>query len=58
MKIESSWIFDCSPEDIFPHFFFAQMDATCPLAFLGWPKQVPSGIMAPESRLLFGGSAC
>ena len=46
MKIESSWIFDCGPEDIFPHFFFARMDDTYPLAFrLGIPKPLSCKVL-------------
>ena len=46
MKIQSSWIFECSPEDIYPHFFFAQMDETYPIAFrLGIPKPLSCKVL-------------
>jgi hypothetical protein len=46
VKIQSSWIFDCGPEDIFPHFFFASMDESYPLAFrLGIPKPLSCKVL-------------
>jgi hypothetical protein len=46
VKIQSSWIFDCSPEDIFPHFFFARMDESYPIAFrLGIPKPLSCKVL-------------
>jgi len=39
MKIKSTWIFDCLPEDIYPHFFFSTMDGSYSIAFrLGIPE--------------------
>ena len=49
MKIRSSWIFDCLPEDIYPHFFLATMDETYPLAFrLGIPKPLSCKVLEGE----------
>lgn len=46
MKIRSSWIFECTPEDIYPHFFVAQMDETYPIAFrLGIPKPLSCKVL-------------
>jgi len=46
VKIQSSWIFECAPEDIYPHFFFAQMDETYPIAFrLGIPKPLSCKVL-------------
>ena len=52
MKIESSWIFDCGPEDIFPHFFSARMDETYPVAFrLGIPKPLSCKVLEGEPKV-------
>ena len=52
MKIKSSWIFDCLPDDIYPHFFNAQMDDTYPLAFrLGIPKPLSCKVLEGEPRV-------
>lgn len=52
MKIESSWVFDCNPEDIFPHFFCAKMDDTYPLAFrLGIPKPLSCKVLEGEPKI-------
>jgi hypothetical protein len=52
MKIQSAWIFDCSPEDIFPHFFFARMDDSYPIAFrLGIPKPLSCKVLEGEPRV-------
>lgn len=52
MKIESSWVFDCSPEDIFPHFFFARMDDSYPLAFrLGIPKPLSCKVLEGKPQV-------
>ena len=52
VKIQSSWIFDCSPEDIFPHFFFARMDESYPVAFrLGIPKPLSCKVLEGEPRV-------
>lgn len=46
MKIKSSWVFDCQPTDIYPHFFCAKMDDTYPLAFrLGIPKPLSCKVL-------------
>jgi hypothetical protein len=46
MNIRSSWIFDCSPEDLFPHFFLARMDESYPIAFrLGIPKPLSCKVL-------------
>lgn len=46
MEITSSWIFDCLPEDIYPHFFCAEMDERYPLAFrLGIPKPLRCAVL-------------
>lgn len=52
MKIESSWEFDCLPEDIFPHFFHATMDDSTPLAFrLGIPKPLSCKVLEREPQV-------
>lgn len=52
MKIQSSWMFDCSPEDIFPHFFSAQMDDSYPVAFrLGIPKPLSCKVLEGEVKV-------
>jgi hypothetical protein len=52
MKIESSWIFDCLPEDIYPNFFCAEMDDTYPLAFrLGIPKPMSCKVLEGEPKI-------
>ncbi len=52
MKIESSWVFDCRPEDVFPHFFFAQMDDSYPMAFrLGIPKPLSCKVLEGAPRV-------
>jgi hypothetical protein len=52
MKIQSSWIFDCSPEDIYPHFFSATMDETRPLAFrFGIPKPLSCKVLEGTPRV-------
>jgi hypothetical protein len=52
MKIESSWIFDCNPEDIYPHFFCATMDDTYPIAFrLGIPKPLSCKVLEGEPKI-------
>ncbi len=52
MKIRSSWIFDCRPEDIYPHFFCANMDDTYPIAFrLGIPKPLSCKVLEGEPKV-------
>ena len=52
VRIQSSWTFDCSPEDIFPHFFFARMDETYPIAFrLGIPKPLSCKVLEGEPQV-------
>lgn len=52
MKIQSSWEFDCLPEDIYPHFFSAKMDDTYPLAFrLGIPKPLSCKVLEGEPKV-------
>lgn len=52
MKIRSSWVFDCDPEDIFPHFFSARMDESVPIAFrLGIPKPLSCKVLEGEPRV-------
>ena len=52
MKIRSSWIFECAPEDIYPHFFFAQMDEAYPIAFrLGIPKPLSCEVLEGVPRV-------
>ncbi|WP_308365911.1 MULTISPECIES: hypothetical protein [unclassified Microbulbifer] len=52
MKIESSWVFDCLPEDIYPNFFHATMDDSYPLAFrLGIPKPLSCKVLEGEPKI-------
>jgi len=52
MKIESTWIFDYLPEDIYPHFFCATMDDTYPIAFrLGIPKPLSCKVLEGEPKI-------
>lgn len=52
MKIQSSWVFDCPAEDIYPHFFCAKMDDTYPLAFrLGIPKPLSCKVLEGEPKI-------
>lgn len=52
VKIQSSWVFDCLPEDIYPHFFFANMDDTYPIAFrLGIPKPLSCKVLEGEPKI-------
>ena len=52
MKIHSSWVFDCHPEDVYPHFFSATMDETYPLAFrLGIPKPLSCKVLEGEAKV-------
>ncbi len=52
MKIESSWIFDCLPEDIYPHFFYSTMDDSYPIAFrLGIPKPLSCKVLEGEPKV-------
>lgn len=52
MKIESSWIFECNPEDIYPNFFHATMDDSYPLAFrLGIPKPLSCKVLGGEAKV-------
>lgn len=52
MKIQSSWVFDCCPEDIYPHFFCASMDDTYPIAFrLGIPKPLSCKVLEGEPEV-------
>ena len=51
MKIESTWIFDCLPEDIYPHFFCSTMDDSYPIAFrLGIPKPLSCKVLEGEPK--------
>lgn len=46
MKLESMWIFDCSPHHVWPHFFQAKMDSSKPLLFrLGIPKPLSCKVL-------------
>ena len=52
MVISSSWVFECRPEDIYPHFFFATMDETRPIAFrLGIPKPISCKVLEGEAKV-------
>ncbi len=52
MVISSSWLFECRPEDIYPHFFFATMDETRPIAFrLGIPKPISCKVLEGEAKV-------
>lgn len=52
MKIESSWYFDCLPEDIYPNFFQSTMDDSYPLAFrLGIPKPLSCKVLEGEPKI-------
>lgn len=52
MKIKSSWVFDCLPEDIYPNFFHSKMDDTYPLSFrLGIPKPLSCKILEGEPKI-------
>ena len=52
MKIQSSWVFDCAPGDIYPHFFSAQMDDSYPIAFrLGIPKPLSCKVLEGEPKV-------
>jgi len=52
MQIQSSWLFDCEPEHVFPHFFTATMDDSRPLAFrLGIPKPLSCKVLEGEPRV-------
>lgn len=52
MNIQSSWVFDCLPEDIYPHFFSAKMDDTYPIAFrLGIPKPLSCKVLEGEPKV-------
>lgn len=52
MKIGSSWIFDCLPEDIYPHFFCSTMDNSYPLAFRhGIPKPISCKVLEGEAKI-------
>lgn len=52
MKIESSWVFECDPNDIYPNFFHATMDDTYPLAFrLGIPKPLSCKVLEGEAKI-------
>ena len=52
MKIQSSWLFDCLPEDIYAHFFAAKMDDTYPLVFrLGIPKPISCKVLEGEAKI-------
>lgn len=46
MMLESHWIFNSSPEHIWPHFFQAEMDRSRPLLFrLGIPKPLSCRVL-------------
>lgn len=46
MKIRSHWIFDCSPDHVWPHFLHARMDDTRPFLFrLGIPKPMSCRVL-------------
>lgn len=52
MKIQSSWIFDCLPEDIYPNFFHSTMDDSYPVAFrLGIPKPLSCKVIEGEPKV-------
>lgn len=52
MNIESSWIFECNPEDIYPNFFHATMDDSYPIAFrLGIPKPMSCKVLEGEPKI-------
>lgn len=52
MKIHSSWVFECLPEDIYPNFFNASMDNSYPLAFrLGIPKPLWCKVLEGEPKV-------
>ncbi len=52
MKIESSWTFDCLPEDVYSHFFCAEMDDTYPIAFrFGIPKPLSCKVLEGEPKI-------
>ncbi|RZV37777.1 MAG: hypothetical protein EX272_04600 [Chromatiales bacterium] len=52
MKIQSSWVFDCAPGDIYPHFFSAHMDDSYPIAFrLGIPKPLSCKVLEGEPKV-------
>jgi hypothetical protein len=52
MQIESQWIFDASPESIWPHFFKAKMDHTRPFLFrLGVPKPISCCVLEGNPTL-------
>jgi len=52
MRIRSSWVIDCLPEDVYPHFFSASMDDSYPFAFrLGIPKPLSCKVLEGEPRV-------
>ncbi len=52
MRIRSSWIFDCSPDQIWPHFLHARMDDRRPLLFrFGIPKPMSCKVLEGEAKV-------
>ena len=46
MNIRSSWVFDCTPDHIWPHFLHARMDDRRPLLFrFGIPKPMSCKVL-------------
>ena len=52
MQLHSTWIFNCAPHHIWPHFLHAKMDNTKPLLFrLGVPKPVSCKVLEGPGAL-------
>lgn len=52
MKIKSTWVFDCLPEDVYTHYFCATMDNTYPIAFrLSIPKPMSCKVLEGEPKI-------